>query len=402
MITSVSAFEDADQASVAPKLGISRAETEIDKPIRIDAGLIVFLAAVVTVVTLVHRAADNRFDFGAFYYGTRMVWDGARTLLYDFDVQRLFQIRYGRTADLWFISPPIVLVPFLPLVLLPIGAAYVIWTGISVGLLVSAIKSITERLGLFYANWPIVLSLAFLPVASNLAHGQLSIVVLFAYVECYLLWRSGRRFAGGMWLALVLVKFQLLAGFLCVLLLKRKWRELMGFACAGVPLALLSWAIVGTHGLLAYPAFVLNSESRGISTSTLKMANLRGLVRLLLGDNGHVALVIALSLIVLVAAAKGWTALDVGFATALTATMLVSYHFNPQDLSLSLIPLFLIASHSDPSALRLVVLLMLSLPFAVAILGGHYALLGVPLIGGFIGLLRLNHGVPQLAGGAPK
>src|SRR5690242_6133918 len=103
------------------------AQGNLGTPIRIDARLTAFLAAVVLVITVVHQAGDQKFDFGIFYYAARMVWDGAASRLYDIDAQHHFQLRFGRPPDLPFLNLPFVLLPFLPLVRLPMGSAFAIW-----------------------------------------------------------------------------------------------------------------------------------------------------------------------------------------------------------------------------------------------------------------------------------
>ncbi len=308
-------------------------------PIRVDAKLVVFLAAVVIVVTTVHQLADAHYDFGVFYYAARMVWEGARTSLYNLSAQRAFQVRYGRPADLIFCSPPFALAPYLPLALLPIRAAFIIWTIVLVGLFTASVESLAFRTGLRYDNWPLLLSLAFMPVVTSLTHGQLSIVVLSAYVWCYALWDDGKRFIGGLVLALATVKFQLVAGFICVLVLKKKWRELGGFGLGCAPLLGLSFLVEGWHGLLSYPALLAHEETTA-GVIPPGMASIRGLVSLLAGPRGHTTLVAALSVAVVVLAATTWKDLQTGFAAGVLASMLASYHFNPQDLSLVLIPLF--------------------------------------------------------------
>ena len=85
--------------------------------------------------------------------------------------------------------------------------------------------------------------------------------MLAANAWCYALWSDGRRFTGGMVLALAAFKIQLVGGFLAVLLMKRKWRELSGFSVACLPLLLISDLIVGLPGLLKFPRFLVECEA---------------------------------------------------------------------------------------------------------------------------------------------
>jgi len=348
-------------------------------PIRVDRGLVFFLALVTAVVTAVHMAGDIRYDFGVFYYAGRMVWEGAGKSLYDLNQQHAFQVRYGRPPDFLFYYPPFALLPFLPLTLLPAIGAFILWTAFNVGLVTAAIAALSRRFDFRYGNWPLLLSFAFMPVASNLANGQLSLLALAGYVWCYMLWRRGRLFQGGLALALVAFKPQLVAGFLCILLIKRRWRELAGFATACIPLLMISWLIVGTRGLLQYPAFLSQCEV-GPGIHPLKMANLRGLVTLF-GGEGHQAIVVILSLAILPFAAWLWTDLDTGFSAAILYACLVSYHFNPQDLSVALIPVFMVIRTCGRRTASVLVASALVLPLVFSLFGGVlFALLALPLI----------------------
>jgi hypothetical protein len=118
----------------------------------------------------------------------------------------------------------------------------------------------------------------FMPVIACLANGQYSIVVLAAYAWCYALWHDGRRLAGGAVLALATVKFQLVAGFICVLLLKRKWKELAGFIAGCFPLIIISVMMVGVRGSLQYPR-LLSELEKSTAVDPRHMANIRGLGR---------------------------------------------------------------------------------------------------------------------------
>jgi hypothetical protein len=346
---------------------------------RTDRRLLGFLLLVLLVLAVVHEAGDDRFDFGGYYFPARMVLDGARTSLYDIQAQQAFQLRYHRPPELLFYSPAFVLLPFLPLAPLPISAAYLLWTALSIGLLTASVRSLARRTGLQYDNWPLLASLGFMPVASCLAHGQLSIVVLAAYIWCYALWSDGRRFAGGAVLALACFKFQLATGFVCVLLLKRKWRELAGFAVGAAPLLILTIVIAGPKQFLHYPQFLLAGEaSKGVDP--VKMASLRGMIALLTGRS-HLGEVVLLSAAVVLIAAWLWNDLDSGFSAALLAGMLVSYHFNPQDLSLAIIPLCIAGRQRSSRALAIWVTAALALPLIAFAAGGYFAILAIPLVG---------------------
>ena len=144
-------------------------------PVRLNAGLVVFLGAVVTVLRWHTRRRPADSISASITMRREWFGRGSGGSLYDINAQHAFQLRYGRPPNLFFNYPAFALLPFLPLALLPPLAAFIAWTICSVGLLTAAIKSLCYRTGLHYDNWPVLLSVAFMPVASSLGHGQLSI-----------------------------------------------------------------------------------------------------------------------------------------------------------------------------------------------------------------------------------
>lgn len=305
--------------------------------LRWNAPLTVFLALVLAIVVAVHQFLNQRFDFGVFYFAAHMVLDGARHALYDINTQHTFQTLYQRPPDTLFRNPPFALLPILPLARLPMAAAFTVWTIVSLGLLFAILKILENETQIHFGNWPLLLAPAFAPVLGNFLHGQFSLIVVAAFTATYALWRRGRLFLGGLVLAIATMKFQAVLGLVLILMLKRKGRELAGFSlgCAAL-LAVALW-MVGPHALLAYPHFVLHSDTP--LSELPHMANWQGFLTIV-GLN-HWLLLLPLSLGTILWAAKSWKDLDRGFAAAILASMLVSYHLTPQDLSLLLIPFYL-------------------------------------------------------------
>lgn len=107
------------------------------------------------------------------------------------------------------------------------------------------------------------------------------------------------------------------------------------------------------------------------------MANWQGLLTIV-GIN-HPALLGPLSPATILYAAMAWKDLDRGFATAILASMLVSYHLTPQDLSLLLIPFYLSIKTSILPESRLS-------SFALASIGGTLAMVVVQIPLAFLAL----------------
>lgn len=305
--------------------------------IQINAGLVFVILALVAVFFGIHQHLEPQFDFGIFYYAAHMITDGDRHNLYNFAVQHLYQIRFHRPPDTLFRNPPFALIPLLPLTVLPAPAAFVVWTTVSIIVLIISLKVLENATGLRYGNWPVLLGLLFVPVFDSLMHGQFSLLIVLFYALGYSQWKKGNYFVAGLLLSLALLKFQLVVGFAAVLLLKRMWRELAGFTTGALLLGLLSLGIVGLKGLEAYPRFVMHANP--IVNELPHKANWQGLLSLV-GQNDSIWVVL-LSIATLVWAARAWTTLDRGFCAAALAAMLASYHLTPEDISLAIVPFYL-------------------------------------------------------------
>lgn len=308
----------------------------VQEPIRINAGLIGFLAMVLLVVVAVHQHLEQQFDFGVFYYAAHMIVDGKGHDLYNFAAQHLYQLRYHRPPDTLFRYPPIALIPILPLTILPAVVAFAVWTAVCMVLFVVSVRIFERETGLRFGNWPILLGLLFVPVLDCLLHGQYSILIVLFYALAYQQLRKGRGFWGGALLGLATLKFQLVLGFVPIFLFKRKWRELAGFSASTAVLVAISLGIAGIQALHAYPNFALHAE---LPVNELPhKANWQGLLSLV-GQEGSIWVAL-LSVVTIIWAVRAWTSLERGFCAATLATMLVSYHITPQDLSLSIVPFF--------------------------------------------------------------
>jgi len=352
------------------------------EPLQIDLPLLVILVFVFAVFLAIHIRFESHYDFGVFYYASHMILEGSRHSLYDIRAQHAFQLQYHRPFDTLFRNPPFALLPILPLAKLPIAVAFSVWTLASFALLFLSLKILESETQLFFGNWPVLLSLAFAPVMASFLHGQFSLIVVACYAAVYALWRRGKLTLGGLVLSVATVKFQLVIGLVAVLLLRRRWRELAGFACGSGALALLSLWMVGFPLLLLYPGFVLHSDTP--ISELPHMANWQGLLSI----NGinYPTLLLVLSVGTVALAAWAWKDLERGFAAATLAAMLVSYHLTPQDLSLVLVPFYLGLRAGALSWARLPFLVGFSIvvPIAMVIVHAPLAFLAIPLIAAFL------------------
>ena len=193
---------------------------------------------------------------------------------------------------------------------------------------------------------------AFFPVVIALLQGQDSILLLFLYGLAFSALATGRNFVAGVCLGLALFKFQLVLPFVLVLLVRRQWRAVAGFVVTAFGLLLVSAAVVGWSGVMAYPGFVLRLSRSGAQAGIdpRAMPNLRGLVAgaLQLAGPPATLVIIALSIVLLALAAYWWREqagrqFVLGFSLCLTVTIIASYHLLTHDLSLLILPVLLLA-----------------------------------------------------------
>jgi hypothetical protein len=320
----------------------------------------------VWVAPSVYRYATEGYsDFSAFYTAGKMMQAGEGRRLYDLAAQSEVQKQFSHAAvlrnrALAYMRLPFEAAVFVPFVRLPYQRAYLAWAAVNFLLVGAAAVLIRRRIAelqeisgwVYYAAY-----FAFYPLAYGLALGQdLGLVVLlFAVVTVCLV--AGRDFPAGCVLGLGLIKFQLVLPLVFVLLLKRRFRALAGFAVIGAALTEASVLIVGLRGLADYPLYLwrLNKVPAAAAIFPGMMPNLRGLME---GWRSPMrsyvvldAVTGALSLMLLLWVAYRWDAEAVrsskvylgGLVLVLVATTLIGYHTFVYDLSL-LCPVLLVSA----------------------------------------------------------
>jgi alpha-1,2-mannosyltransferase len=304
-------------------------------------------------------------DFSIFYTAGLILRRGEPARMYDDSLQYQVQQEFAPALvmasgrPLPYNHPPFEAPLYLPFALLPYFTAYLLWGALNFVLLVAIgylLRPHLVPLSSWLPWWPWIAGIAFFPVADTLSLGQDSILLLLAYALVFVCLISGNDAWAGVFLGLGLFKFQLVLPFVFILLLRRKWRFVAGFAVSGAGLTLLSAAIVGWRTLLSYPVYVwqVNRHGRAGVIVTNDMPDLRGLIA---GLPGHIspagldAVTAVLSLVLLIWAAfrwkisgprqaPGWIA---GFAIAVTAAFLSGYHAYIQDMSILLLPILLMS-----------------------------------------------------------
>ena len=379
---------------------------------------LVFVLSLGTFLSLRFSVSLKGSDFPDFYCAARMLADGQGHQLYDSDLQRQYQAHYAGRVGTLYIHPPPEAALYLAVAWLPLKQAYWLWLWLNIaGLAIAA--CCLARNALLLWEWSSVLAawLTFVPVLLCLQQGQDSILLLLLMVLAFIPLRRGQGFAAGCWLGLAPFKFQLVLPLVVVLVLagrgKTRGDLAKGFCLAAIAFAAVSAVISGWHVFLTYPKFLMHLQAQpfaGISPNA--MANLRGLTSLLLA-NEHSAwlipMVATLSAAALVQTLIAWKhaqaavnsdstqGVDSAFSTTVLFALLVSYHLNPHDLSLLLIPLsVLLHEKRAQKALQWTMFSLIGILFLPPLhiwmlIAESYALVALPILALFLAASVVRH-----------
>lgn len=294
--------------------------------------------------------------------GVDMVSSGQRHELYQFESQKRAQIRlYPETRTdglLPFNHPAFELLLYWPVAELSYRMAFVVWALANIGLvfliawlMAPFVPTISQVTGIPLA----LFLLAFYPVIYACGEGQDSIIFLLLLVLSLRSMNEGRTFLAGFLLALAGFKFHLvLVIAFFVLGLRGRWRGLTGFVAGGAVVAGISLAMVGPAMLHDYPA-MLRSQNEMTPWGFIPwfMPNLRGILQWALSpwlDIGAILpFVFASSAIVgllatwLVLRNRSQDDVSLIYSVAILTTILISYHLHMQDLTMTVLPMFVLA-----------------------------------------------------------
>lgn len=366
-------------------------------------------------------------DFTIYYTAGTMIRQGMGHDLYNnvtqFVVQQQFAPQVAtRLGALPFNHPPFEALLFVPLAYFPYRVAYLLWTLVNLGMLISLpvllrpYVPILARLPSF--GWTTA-GLAFFPIFFALLQGQDAILLAFLYGLAFVALKKQRLALAGAWLACGLFKFHLVLPFLSLLLIQQRTVEqrkkiLGGFVAVGALLSLISFATVGRRELIVYPHYVLGLEATMAKGAIMPsdMPNLRGILYLMASQMPHLdILVLSLSAGLFLVAAWSLRSRaagthkntdagvdeDLKFALALLATVLVSYHGLGYDLCILALPMLLLAELAENklessawtgAAMFAGLALLLFSPLQLILLMryNHLAVLGWAVLLCFIGL----------------
>ena len=375
---------------------------------RIAFTLLAALAVALLLFALVAHLKDSSCssDFMSFYAAGCIFRQGARSGLYDPNVQMSYQQSiFGRVEPtLVYDHPPFEMLVFWPLAYLPYPVAYLLWDSLNLALLAWSLYLVKPYAGNFDTAERLLMAASMVyPLIATLREGQDSIPLLLAFSVAFVSLKKDNQFAGGCAVGAGLFRFQFVLPFLLVFLVRKRWRVVFGALTAGIGLGLLSLALVGWNGARAYLELLLTVTERGRHyVPTIGMPNVRGFVEAAFANRvGHwyVSVLVAVSSLTLLGWAihrwgkldwdPGKKTFDLLFSLSLVVSFLVAYHSFMHNLIVLALPTLLLLDYCAASGrdalsrwrpvLPLILLFLLTL-FLNVEGGNRFAFLFVPLL----------------------
>src|SRR5262245_23566277 len=339
------------------------------------------------------RVLKGNSDFLAQYGAGQLLLNGQGRQLYDIEVQRQAQRRILASLNsdvefagglLLYAHPPFVSLLYVAISWLSYTEAFLIWSLASAACFVAGLTKLAhhyriesstdlERMGLA--------GLMYLPVSATLLQGQNTSIAFLCLVLAFLSFKRSNEIRAGLWLSLVLMKFQILPLIIMVLLFKRRWIALLGFSVGASCLGVTSLLLVGQAGILGYMD-LLGQMSRWVGVYGVNPigANcLRGQMYLLFYNSSPelaLATTLLFSSIFVGIALFCWRGLwkpesdcfDLKFAFLIVVGLLVAPQINFHDLAFLLCPgvmLFSLSARDSKQGLALWIVLIVGFPVQI-------------------------------------
>jgi Glycosyltransferase family 87 len=247
---------------------------------------LIIAAVFASLWLLMSQAVQRTTDFPAFLAGWNLLVNGNASQLYELDAQKLVQQKLigGSFANgvLPFVNPPYVATLFGALGRLSLSVGYWVWAAMNVALLVVLFSLLRKIVRVDTVQWRryALWAIAAAPVWSTLMGGTFSLWVCVGVAGFVLAMQEGRELSAGIWLGLVAFKPQYLPAILVLLVARRSWRALAGFAVAMTTLLAVSLPWVGVDGYRKFFSLLSRFTNQGakFSAHSELMWNVRGLL----------------------------------------------------------------------------------------------------------------------------
>lgn len=206
--------------------------------------------ALFLVYYLIRSASAPWSDFAGYYFGGRELLSGRGANAYDMEKLNslILQAGYRDVFVSYAPFPPFTSLVFAPFLLLPMGAAKLVFGGVSCLLFLVTLMRARIALDippLLILTLPVVF---YVPMINNLFFGQSYLLLCCLLLEGYMAYKRGNILLSSLWWG-VAILFKVFPGVVLIwLLLQKKFRPAAGLcvACAlllGSSLLLNGWAV---------------------------------------------------------------------------------------------------------------------------------------------------------------
>jgi len=302
-------------------------------------------------------------DFSGFYAAGAILDSGQGARVYDYDTQRKAQAQFiekvsFRKGPLLFTHSPFELLVFAPLALLSYDHAVILWYALNVFALLAVPFLLRKHVALVQNEmvYALLAPAFFLPALLAITQGQDSIFLLILFSLVFVNLADGREVRSGCILALATFKPQLVLPLLLVMAVTRMWKAVLAFVGTCVALTGISIVLVGWRTTLHFPHSLMQFDRLPLDISGAypdRMPNLRGLIYVLLGSHAslHTSQVIAAALSVLAIlllvlfCSRKRKLSDLDLSLVIAVSLPVSYYVHDSDLSLLVLPFFIVADY---------------------------------------------------------
>lgn len=211
------------------------------------------------------KVQPGRVDFKVFYMASRLVREYPATQLYDLELQKKMQqdLRF-QGSFVPYIHPPFEVLLFYPFGAFSYWSALLLWFAFNCILILGLPLVFSRTLPLFKGRgaWLVLAgALTFLPIDVCLFMGQDSIVLLWLIIGTYFMLKNEKFFWAGVLLGLAFFKFHIAYLIAVPLMLRGKFRGVMGLLSSLVILLLISILWIGYPGMRSYLFLLGNGSS---------------------------------------------------------------------------------------------------------------------------------------------
>lgn len=351
---------------------------------------IVFLFSVVigiifhTIITPVSLVAQS--DLVSFLTGAKIVREGAGGNLFYLNIQHSYQAEiiepYERDEVLPFKNLAVFSLPFIPLTYLSLRLSYIIFAFfnlIVLGILVYISSNIFARINKI--KYWLLIPFIFLPTILSVILGQISIILAFIYLYIYKSIHKKNALLGGVITGLLLIKPQyVIAAPFFLLLSSDKRRFVYGFLIVILVLIIGSIYLSGIDSLLKYPEFLLETENASFGERPQRMFTISSSLFYNLpweiGYKYSLYLNALFYFLIYLLFLKRYQSVDyrMAFVSATLFSLLFAVHVFEHDLSILLVPIFILMNFAfqrsgrDKKLKLTYATLLFFLPFIVLII----------------------------------